>query len=512
VIIMHIRPIGIVVLFSATLLPGRALASPPLEAESGGDASLEVSTTAGTDGVEGEAEADAPSSGAGDRADKPWIKRWAPERNMAEIGIYGGVLLPTPNHEWFGADLDLPEQGFKPLGAVAPDIGLRAGYYPLRFFGVEAEGGVMPARLSDGSGSPLLYTVRGHLVGQLGLWSVTPFVLVGAGAVGVSSPRDVLGKDTDPALHFGGGVKIYINRYVMLRLDIRDVVSYKSGVENVFISHSPEILLGLSVTLGRKKDEAPADRDGDGILDKNDTCPDEAETVNGYQDEDGCPEKDSDGDGFWDNQDSCPAEAETVNEYKDEDGCPEADPDSDGFFDEQDSCPAEAETVNEFEDEDGCPEADPDADRFFDEKDSCPEQPESDNGYKDDDGCPDEVPKEVQDFTGTIKGITFDTDKDTIRKSSTKALDQAVEVLKANADIRIKISGHTDNQGDPTHNLDLSKRRAAAVKQYLVDHGVDAGRIETEGYGSEKPVDTNDTKTGRGNNRRIEFEILRRAR
>jgi OOP family OmpA-OmpF porin len=232
---MHIRPLGIVVLFSAALLPGRALAGPPQDAESHGDASLEVE-------ADGEA----------------WLERWAPERNMAEIGSYDGVLLPTPNHEWFGSD---PEQDVEPLGAVAPAVGLRAAYYPLRFFGVEAEGAVMPARLRDGSGSPLLYTVRGHLVGQLGLWSVTPFVLVGAGAVGVSSPRDVLGNDTDPALHFGGGVKIYINGSVLLRLDIRDVVSYRSGVQNVFVSHSPEILLGLSLTLGRKRPRRARVRD-----------------------------------------------------------------------------------------------------------------------------------------------------------------------------------------------------------------------------------------------------------
>jgi hypothetical protein len=109
---MNIQPIGLIALCT-TLLPGLALAGPPDEAESGGEASLEAS-------------ADASSQGSGDRADQPWIKRWAPEGNMAEIGVYGGVLLPTPNHEWFGADLDLPQQGFKPLASIAPDVGIRA--------------------------------------------------------------------------------------------------------------------------------------------------------------------------------------------------------------------------------------------------------------------------------------------------------------------------------------------------------------------------------------------------
>jgi outer membrane protein OmpA-like peptidoglycan-associated protein len=504
---MHIRCLGFAIL-GALALPTLALAGPPEEG-GGGGVSLggEASVAADPGGVDADADTNADADAdanadanadadantdantdakATDRGDQKWIKRWAPEPMMGEIGIYGGVLLPTPNHEWFQADLDLPDQGFKPLGAISPDIGLRAGFYPLRFFGVEAEGGVMPSKLDDGSGSALLYTVRGQLVGQLGLWSVTPFVLVGAGGMGVSSAREALGKDIDPQLHWGGGVKIYINRWVMLRLDIRDIVGNKTGVQNAFKAHNPEILLGLSVTLGRKRSEPtpeptpePSDRDGDGLLDADDTCPDEAETVNDYKDEDGCPESDKDGDGFWDDQDSCPEQAETVNEYQDEDGCPESDRDGDGFWDDQDTCP---------------------------------DEPETDNGYKDEDGCHDEVPKEVQAFTGTIKGITFDNDKDTIRPSSAKSLDAAVQVLKDNPEIRIKISGHTDNKGTREHNVDLSTRRAASVKKYLVEHGIDESRIQTEGFGPDKPVDTNDTSAGRANNRRIEFEILKRAK
>ena len=426
-----------------------------------------------------------------------------------EIGIYGGVLLPTRNHEWFEPSFDLDDQGFKELGRVSPDFGIRGGFYPSRFFGVEAEGGVMPSSVADGSNA-LLYTVRGQLVGQLGLWSVTPFVLVGAGGLGVASPREALGSDIDPILHWGGGVKIFINRYISLRVDIRDNVSYKRGVDNVFTAHNPEILLGLSITLGRKPYEAPAvgDSDGDGIYDDKDQCVDEAETFNEYQDEDGCPEPGSDGDGFIDDLDQCVDQAETVNDYKDDDGCPETDTDGDGFFDDVDQCVDQAETVNDYKDEDGCPEEDPDNDRFFDGDDQCPQEPESDNGYKDDDGCPDEVPKEVKAFTGAIKGITFDNNKDTIRSSSKRTLDKAVKVLTDNPDIRIKVVGHTDNKGDHDHNVDLSQRRAASVKKYLVDKGIDESRIETEGFGPDKPIDTNDTKAGRANNRRIEFEIL----
>jgi OOP family OmpA-OmpF porin len=276
---------------------------------------------------------------------------------------------------------------------------------------------------------------------------------------------------------------------VMLRLDVRDVVSYERGPDNVWASHSPEFLLGLSGTFGRNKDKPlpklapepppllrdPVDTDGDGMSDSADACPGAAETVNDYRDEDGCPESDRDNDKLWDDQDPCPDAAESINDFQDDDGCPESDRDGDGLFDDQDTCPDQAETAN---------------------------------GYQDQDGCADEVPAEVQAFTGAIKGITFDVNQDTIRRSSLETLDRAVQVLRDHPDIRIHISGHTDDAGSRDHNVDLSMRRAESVKRYLVEHGIDAGRITTEGLGPDKPVDSNETKTGRANNRRIEFEII----
>jgi OOP family OmpA-OmpF porin len=461
---MHPGAIATIALTVSTL-PNLAFASPP----------------------QGEATAESTEAEPAERRDRPWIERWAPEPNMVELGIYGGVLMPSANHELFRPDFALPEQGFKPLAKVAPDVGLRVGYYPSRFVGIEAEGGVMPTHLRDSNDAALLYTARGQLVVQLGLWSITPFVLVGGGGLGVASPREVLGNDVDPLLHWGGGLKFYLNRWVMLRLDVRDLVSHKRGVDEVFNAHNLEVLLGLSFTVGRKKEKPKPkpeptvillDLDGDGFVDERDNCPEEAETVNGYLDDDGCPEFDQDGDGFWDEQDSCPEEAETVNDYLDEDGCPEFDQDGDGFWDDEDDCPEEAETVN---------------------------------GYKDADGCPDEVPEEIQAFTGAIEGITFETDSDAIRPTSRARLDEAVDVLLRHPDVRIKVVGYTDDRGEREHNLDLSKRRANSVKTYLVEHGVDAERITTDGLGPDYPIDTNATRTGRAHNRRIEFEIVQGA-
>ncbi|HEY3593053.1 MAG TPA: thrombospondin type 3 repeat-containing protein, partial [Polyangiaceae bacterium] len=96
-----------------------------------------------------------------------------------------------------------------------------------------------------------------------------------------------------------------------------------------------------------------ADRDGDGILDRLDKCPEEPENWNGYQDSDGCPEDpDTDGDGIPDSRDMCVLEPEDKDGYLDEDGCPDLDNDLDGIADSVDKCPNEAEDKDGFEDQD----------------------------------------------------------------------------------------------------------------------------------------------------------------
>jgi outer membrane protein OmpA-like peptidoglycan-associated protein len=221
------------------------------------------------------------------------------------------------------------------------------------------------------------------------------------------------------------------------------VVSNRVGVGDGLTS-SPEVLLGLSVTLGRKKERkakpGAGDRDGDRILDRDDYCPD----VFGEPPR-GCPQvciDDSDGDGL--------------------------------------SNPV----------------------------DKCPTDPETRNGFEESDGCPDEVPPELGDLSGIMEGITFDTDKDTIKSGSKARIDRAVEVMKKYPELRVRVSGHTDSQGPYRHNVDLSKRRAKSVKRYMVESGIDDSRIETEGFGPDQPIDTNETADGRAKNRRIEFTII----
>ncbi len=415
----------------------------------------------------------------------PWIKRYRPQRNQMEVGIYGGVLLPAKDHELYN-----PSQTWLAYKSVAPDIGLRFGYYPLSFLGVEVEGGVAPTRTSDNKGA-LLGMFRGYGVLQLP-YRVAPFALIGYGIMGTTA----LGKDVDPALHFGGGVKFYVNKRIALRLDVRDNLAAQYKVD-AGRTHNPEVLLGLSIVLGRKQEVVKdKDTDGDGFLDSQDDCV----RVPGVAPR-GCPapaaDGDRDGDGFLDSQDSCPDQPGVAP-----DGCPEPDSDGDGFLDSKDRCPAVAGV-----DPDGCPPPDKDGDGILDRDDKCVDIPETKNNYQDADGCPDEIHKDIVKFTGVIQGIYFDVDKDTIKAKSRPTLDAAVKVLKDFPDVKVEVSGHTDSDGDRQHNVDLSQRRADSVKQYLVDKGIDTGRITTRGAGPDQPIADNKTKDGKAKNRRIEFKL-----
>lgn len=118
-------------------------------------------------------------------------------------------------------------------------------------------------------------------------------------------------------------------------------------------------LIVLSIALISLPVFASSDRDGDGITDANDKCPDEPEDKDGFQDADGCPDSDNDADGITDANDKCPMEPEDKDGFQDADGCPDPDNDQDGIVDAQDRCPNEPETMNGFEDADGCPDAKP---------------------------------------------------------------------------------------------------------------------------------------------------------
>ena len=109
----------------------------------------------------------------------------------------------------------------------------------------------------------------------------------------------------------------------------------------------------------------------------------------------------------------------------------------------------------------------------------------------------------------TTRGILFDVDSVRIRPESTPTLEEIGKLLLDHPTLRLRIEGHTDNTGDEAHNQTLSERRAAAVRQHLIDqHGMAGNRLESAGHGESKPVDSNDTAEGRQNNRRVELVRL----
>jgi outer membrane protein OmpA-like peptidoglycan-associated protein len=153
--------------------------------------------------------------------------------------------------------------------------------------------------------------------------------------------------------------------------------------------------------------------------------------------------------------------------------------------------------------------ADGDGDGLLDDKDRCPKEPETANGFDDIDGCPDEVPPEVQKLTGVISGIQFAQGAAVkLAPGSAAVLDEAVAMLKKYPTVRIEISGHTDSSGDEEKNRALSQERADAVRAYLVQHGIDGGRLDSKGYGPQFPIGNNATPEGRAQNRRVEFKLL----
>jgi outer membrane protein OmpA-like peptidoglycan-associated protein len=324
----------------------------------------------------------------------------------------------------------------------------------------------------------------------------TPFVLGGAGALGAGSGPT--GSDTDPAVHFGIGAKLAFDEFVGARLDLRDVISAKHSPGDSDNVHNPEVLLGLSFNLDFHRTEAPPapppDRDKDGFIDDKDACPDASGIAPS-----GCPApKDSDQDGFIDDKDACPDVAGIAPV-----GCPDLDPDRDCVEAAADKCPNEPGIQP-----DGCPDRDPDRDGVLAPADKCPDQQETKNGFEDLDGCPDALPEKIKKFSGVIPGIEFDLGKATIRPASNGILTEAAGVLEQYPDLRVSVSGHTDDVGDRKHNLELSEQRAAAVKSYLVGRGIKAERIDTRGAGPDEPIADNKQAAGRQKNRRIEFKLL----
>lgn len=260
------------------------------------------------------------------------------------------------------------------------------------------------------------------------------------------------------------------------------------------------------------------DKDNDGIINKEDDCPE----VAGPLENSGCPWPDTDQDSILDKDDDCPNEAGPVENN----GCPWPDTDGDTILDKDDNCP-EIPGLPQYN---GCPDSD--GDGLIDSKDRCPENPGKieNNGCPDTDGdtlpdiddeCPEvagpvsnngcpEVTQEVQkQLNDYAKTILFDTGKATIKPESVSVMVDIIQILNEYPTAKFTVEGHTDSVGSSSSNQKLSEARANAVRDFLINEGIPGNRLTSIGFGEEKPIATNATKLGRKQNRRVEINLIK---
>lgn len=341
-------------------------------------------------------------------------------------------------------------------------------------------------------------TVKYSFAGLLNSTCIDPYLGVGGGYTWV----DEIGAGT---LNGTIGINFWFTENIGLSFQS----AYKHAFEDYLSTHFQHTA-GLTVKFGGK------DTDGDGVYDKDDACPE----VAGLPEFNGCP--DSDGDGIEDGKDSCPNEAglpefngcpdtdgdgiadkddacPTVAGLKELNGCPDAD--NDGVADKDDKCPNEAGPAANG----GCPWPDADGDGVLDKDDQCPDVA----GTVANNGCP-EVTEEVQKtLNAYAKTILFDTGKSSIKDESEKALADIIAILNEYPTAKFTVEGHTDSVGRESTNQRLSEARALSVKEYLTANGVDEFRLSSKGYGEARPIDSNKTRAGRANNRRVEINLVK---
>ena len=277
-----------------------------------------------------------------------------------------------------------------------------------------------------------------------------PYLKLGGGYTSYKSEYSK--EDGAVKLLAGGGINFWFTDHLGLNVQ----TGYNHGFQKDgtdYFQHSA----GIVIKFGAK------DTDKDGIPDKDDACPE----VAGLKEFNGCP--DTDGDGVPDKDDKCPDVAGPAENG----GCPWPDTDGDGVLDKDDLCPNEA-------------------------------GPESNNG------CPEPNDDDQKRLNQYAKTILFDTGKASIKFESAEVLNQIINVLKKFPKSRFRIEGYTDSTGKKAKNITLSQNRADAVKIYLIQGGIASDRLESIGYGPEKPIASNKTRKGRELNRRVEINLIKK--
>jgi OOP family OmpA-OmpF porin len=325
-----------------------------------------------------------------------------------------------------------------------------------------------------------------------------PFVYLGGDFVSANS-------NSEGMLNIGVGFNTWFNENLGLSFQ----TGTKKGFSDQVRSHY-QSSLGLVIKFGG------TDTDGDGVYDKDDSCPE----VAGLKEFNGCP--DADGDGIKDSDDACPnvAGLAAMNGCPDADGdgiadkddmCPNSkgtkankgcpDADGDGVVDKDDKCPNVAgPSANN-----GCPWPDADGDGVLDKDDNCKDEA----GPASNKGCPEVLmtASQIADLAEYSKGLEFAFDRAEVNKSTAEKLDKIYNLISPVKDVIFVIEGYTDSIGNAGYNQYLSERRAVSAKAYLVEKGFDANRLETLGFGEKNPLTSNNTRAGRKDNRRVDVKL-----
>jgi OOP family OmpA-OmpF porin len=364
---------------------------------------------------------------------------------------------------WFGkrsalGDSWAPDQ----VPGTAPVVGARAGWVALPALpgdlalALEAELAFAPAFTGEslGDGRTMYFAPvfewRGQAVLRLARWRVlVPHLVLGAGGDSVASRSPFMANDTDPIAYWGAGLTAPAAHGWQLRLDVHQGIM---PARNGGMHATAEVELGLAMAFGatvRPPHHEPAPAAPAAI----------SSAAPGRALRDDVPAALA----------PCPGQA-----ARDAAGaCPPLDADGDGITGDADRCPDQAEDRDGFQDEDGCPDPDNDGDGIADAQDTCPDQPETVNGWQDGDGCPDELPGDVAAALATT--VRFAPGHARVTEASSAPLRAVRAMLEHHAELRIAIIGHPERAGGE----DLARRRADAVKWYLVDLGIPEDQIVT---------------------------------
>ena len=446
--------------------------------------------------------------------------------SLALVATVGSVQAQDENSKWaigFGinsVDIRTPHQfgdflkdwgGTKDLNILPAVTKLSVARYIGAGFSAEIEGSLNKIKEGfDGysedksfwsANLQAKYALRRLFTTESGWFD--PYIKVGGGYTAYESRFD--DKEGGFKALAGGGINFWFTDHLGVNLQTgyhhgfqkngTDYFQHSAGIVIKFGSKDtdkdgiPDNKDACPEVAGLKEFNGCPDTDGDGIPDKDDACP----QVKGLKEFNGCP--DTDGDGIPDKDDACPE----VAGPKEFNGCP--DTDGDGIPDKDDKCPDVAGPAENG----GCPWPDTDGDGVLDKDDLCPEVA----GPASNKGCPEPTTDDQKKLNQYAKTILFDTGKATIKFESAEILNQIINVLKKYPNSRFRIEGHTDSTGKKQKNIELSQNRADAVKIYLIQGGIASNRLESQGFGPEKPIASNKNKKGRALNRRVEINLIK---